>query len=77
MDLQAKKLDLIKWIADLNEPSILAKFFDLRKENEQDWWNEISDEEKAEIEEGLAQEQKGELHPHHEVMARYQKWITK
>ena len=42
---------------------------------EQDWWDEISTEEQAEIEEGLAQADRGELIPHEEVMAKYKKWL--
>jgi predicted transcriptional regulator len=40
-----------------------------------DWWDEISTEERTEIEEGLAQADKGETVPHEEVMAKYKKWL--
>jgi len=35
---------------------------------------DIDAEEQAEIEEGLAQADRGEVIPHEEVMAKYQKW---
>ena len=40
-----------------------------------DWWDEISDEEKAEIKEGIAQADSGETISHEEVMAKYKKWL--
>ena len=41
------------------------------REQEKDWWDQLSKEEKAEIEEGLAQADRGEVVPHKEVMAKY------
>lgn len=40
-----------------------------------DWWDEISAEERSDIEEGLAQADRGETVPHEEVMAKYKKWL--
>ena len=36
--------------------------------------NDIDPEEEADIEEGLAQADRGEVIPHEEVMAKYSKW---
>jgi predicted transcriptional regulator len=77
MDIQAEKLHLIKWLADINEPSIIRRFIDLKKEQETDWWDIIGADEKADIEEGLQQADNGELIPHEEVMTKYDKWRTK
>ena len=46
------------------------------KESDQqiDWWDNIDDDERAEIEEGLAQADRGEVMSHKEVMAKYQKF---
>jgi predicted transcriptional regulator len=74
MDIQTEKLQLIEWLARLNNTSIIKRFIALKKEQEKDWWDQLSKEEKAEIEEGLAQADKGELVPHKEVMAKYKKW---
>jgi len=38
-----------------------------------DWWNVISDEERAEIEQGLSEAERGEVITHEEVMAKYKK----
>ncbi|HEY8999864.1 MAG TPA: hypothetical protein VIM89_00830 [Mucilaginibacter sp.] len=77
MDIQAEKLELIRWLADINEPSIIKRFIALKKKQQSDWWDHISMDEKTEIEEGLAQADSGEVIPHEEVMAKYQKWRSK
>ena len=77
MDIQAEKLNLIKWLTDVKEPSVIEQFIALKNDQQQDWWDEISDDEKAEIKEGLAQADRGEVFSHEEVMAKYQKWRSK
>jgi hypothetical protein len=54
MDIQSEKLRLIQWLAGLNDPSTIRAFIDLKKAREADWWDTISKDERAEIEEGLA-----------------------
>jgi predicted transcriptional regulator len=76
MDIQAEKIQLIEWLAALNKPSTIKKLVAL-KEKEIDWWDEISMEEKSDIEEGLAQADRGQVVPHHKVMERYKKWPLK
>ena len=77
MDIQAEKLNLIKWLAEVKEPSIIERFIALKNDQQMDWWDQIDTDEKAEIEEGLRQADKGEVFTHEEVMAKYQKWRTK
>jgi hypothetical protein len=45
--------------------------------NEVDWWDEISEEEKASIERGLADVKAGRIVPHDEVRKKYLKWLNK
>ena len=42
-----------------------------------DWWDKISDGERAAVEEGLKQIEEGKTIPHEEVMKKYRKWLTK
>jgi predicted transcriptional regulator len=74
MDIQAEKLNLIKWITEVEEPSVIEQFIALKNEQQRDWWNEMSDEEKAEIEEGLSEASRDEVYSHEEVMAKYKKY---
>ena len=77
MDMQAEKLSLIKWLTEVNEPSVIKSFIALKQKKQGDWWDEVSDLEKAEIEEGLAEADRGEFVSHEEVMAKYQQWRSK
>ena len=74
MDFAARKIDLISWISNLQDEKTLSRIETIKKE-EPDWWDTISDEERAEIEEGLAQLDRGESIPHEQVMAKYKKWL--
>ncbi len=40
-----------------------------------DWWDTVSDEERIEIEKGLAEADRGEVISHEKVMAKYKKWL--
>ena len=79
MDIQAD----IKWIqAELmkvRDPELISAFKSLlkyrKKKLQTDWWDEISDEEKAEINEGIDQADKGELISHAEIKKSYSKWL--
>jgi predicted transcriptional regulator len=47
------------------------------KENstKDDWWSEISEEEKSSIEKGLADIKAGRVKPHKDVRKLYEKWL--
>lgn len=77
MDIQLEKLNLIKWLTDVQEPSVIERFIALKNDQQADWWDQISEEEKAEIVEGLAQADNGDVVPHEVVMAKYDKWRSK
>lgn len=72
--IQNKKLELIQWLSTVEDISLLDKILALRKQ-EKDWWKTISDDEKAAIEEGIAQADAGKLIPHSDVRKRYEKWL--
>jgi predicted transcriptional regulator len=42
-------------------------------EDQQDWWDEISQEQQAAIDKSLAEMRAGKLTPHDEVMKKYRK----
>ena len=69
MNIQAVKLKLVQRILNTNKPSLLKKIDKIfEQESETDWWNEISDEERASIQEGLDELDRGEGIPHEKVM---------
>jgi hypothetical protein len=53
-NLQNIKIELIQWLTTLEDSSIIQKIIELRKDQSKDWWNEISADEKASIEKGMA-----------------------
>lgn len=73
MNLEAEKLSLIQWLAQVTDEEIIDKLKTLRASTS-DWWDQITIEERTEIEEGLSQANSGEVIPHEEVMKKYRKW---
>lgn len=66
------KSSLYKLIDSINDSKTLQSIYTLisnKGVSEVDFWDELSDEQKAEIEEAIAQADRGELIPHEEVMA--------
>lgn len=49
----------------------------LEVEQESDWWDELSEEAKASIDQGLKDVQAGRVIPHDVVMKKYRKWLSK
>jgi predicted transcriptional regulator len=79
MNIQAE----ISWIqaelAKVTDRELIMAFKNLlkyrAKQEKTDWWDELSKTEKAEIEEGIKQADKGEFISHEEVMANPKKWL--
>ena len=71
MDIQAIKLDLIHWLEKLNNPTALNQIKAIKESH--DWWNNVSNEERLAIEEGLTQLDNHEGIPHETVMRRAKK----
>ena len=70
---------LVKLIIDIEDESLLEKVKSyvstLVTGKDVDWWDTISEDEKASIEKGIEQADKGQLTPHDEVMKKYKKWL--
>ncbi len=48
-----KKLELIQWLATLEDSSIIEKLLKFREEEVKDWWDSASEAEKISIEKGI------------------------
>lgn len=46
-------------------------------DDQQDWWDEISEEQQIAIDKSLVEMKAGKLTPHDEVMKKYKKWLKK
>jgi len=75
VDLRTDLHNMIDKISDSNVLNAVKTLLSGKAATQTDWWDTISDEEKAEIEQGLAEADRGEVIPHEEVMKKYEKWL--
>ena len=79
MDLQADIKWIISEIAKVRDPELVSAFKSLlmyrAKQNQADWWDEINEDEKADIEAGIKEIEDGDFVPHSEVMFNARKWL--
>jgi len=52
-EIKRTKASLIEWINQLTDSDTLFALETLRNKSDSDWWNELSDAQKAHINEGL------------------------
>jgi hypothetical protein len=75
VDILRKQVKKMVEEASGKELEIVYRVFEATNSN--DWWNEISDEQKAAIDKGIAQLDNNEGLRHTEVMKKYGKWFRK
>ena len=74
-NLQNIKIELIQWLTVLDDSDLIQKINDLRKNQKTDWWDFISEQEKASIEKGVTDAKNGKLYSHSEARKIYEKWL--
>jgi len=74
MNIEATKLELMHLLLQTQKESLLAKVKRVFDEEQTDWWEDMDQEEKQEVETGLSQADKGMSSPHKKVMKRFDKW---
>ncbi len=70
--LQSKKLELIRWLAELQDSAVINEIFELKKKDKE-WWNEISTAERESIKSGMDDIDEGRLIPHEELVRYFKK----
>ena len=78
MDVKELRADLHNMIDKISDRNVLIAVKTLlsgKTETKTDWWDTISEEERTEIEQSLAEADRGEVTPHEEVMEKYKKWL--
>ena len=68
MDIQATKIELAQRLLSETSEVVLQKIKDILISEKTDWWDEISEEEKLAIDDGLSELDQGERIPHDQVM---------
>jgi predicted transcriptional regulator len=69
MDIQLEKIELIKLLAETENPSIIKSIRKVFQGEKKDWWDELSEEQKADIEAGEREIENGEFVTLDEMMA--------
>ena len=73
MNLEARKYNFIQELTKVDE-SVLEKLELVLQANRKDWYDELSDVEKDEIQIGITQADNNEFLSHEEVMNVFSKW---
>jgi hypothetical protein len=75
INLSSRKLELIQWLSTIEDPKIIDKIMDLIQQENKDWWNSISENEKNSIDSGIKDAETGKLNDHSKARKLYEKWI--
>ncbi len=76
MNVEREKLEIIKWVTGLKDNTAIERLRMLRDmPKKTDWWDEITDEERAAVDKGLADIKAGRIRPHREAKKLYEKWL--
>jgi predicted transcriptional regulator len=76
MDIQAEKLNIIKWLAGIQESKVIKQFILLKKSSEEFPSKKLSQAEKLAIDKGLHAIKDGRIKSHEEVMKITRKKYT-
>jgi hypothetical protein len=71
MDIQLEKLELIKMLLETDDQSIIASVKKVFSSNKKDFWEELSQEQRDEIEESDKQIDRGEFVLYENIMKKY------
>jgi predicted transcriptional regulator len=71
MDIQFEKSELMKKLAETNDISIIEAIKNIFKSEKKDFWDELTQEQKEEIEEGERQIERGEFVDFEEFIQKY------
>ena len=75
MDLQADRNWIISELKDVKDPDLIEAFKNLlkyrRKNENADWWDGLDNEQKADIEQGIKELERGERYSYESVISKY------
>jgi len=77
MNLQAEKLSLSKLILNTDDEGLIMDIRAILLNRKTDWFDELNNEQQADVMEGLAEADRGEVVPHSEVVKLFGKWGLK
>ena len=71
MNIELEKSKLMKLLEETNDESILASIKKIFTTKKKDWWDELTEEQKFEIEEGERQIERGEFVLYEDLMKKF------
>ena len=71
MDIQLEKKELMKLLAETDNPSIINDIKKVFQREKKDWWDELSVEQKEAIEEGLDDIKNGRVVSYEEMKKQF------
>lgn len=77
MNIEAKKLELIQWLASVEDEDVIARLELVRDTETEtgDWFEELPEDVKESILRGEDDAKNGRVIPHEEVKKLYEKWL--
>lgn len=75
MNIQAKKIELVRLILNTEKPAILEKVAKIFQQEETNWREGLPNEAVKSVERGLQQSKDGKTMPHEQVIEKYRKWL--
>lgn len=76
-ELKELRKEVKKYIDHADEKVVKMVYAMLETDAEAGWWDEMPDEIKAELEESIAQADRGQTMTHEQVKKKYPQWFTK
>ena len=71
MDIQAEKIELTQLLLQTEDVTIIKKVKAIFKKEQKDWWDELTEEQKESINEGLKDADEGRVVPFESFMQKY------
>ncbi len=71
MDIQAEKIALTQLLLQTEDVAIIKKVKAIFKKEQKDWWDELSQDQKDDIDLGLAQADAGEVVSYESIKEKY------
>lgn len=71
MDIQLEKLELMKLLAETENPTIIKAVKKIFQKEQKDFWKELTDEQKEAIEEGLEDFRQGRVVSYEEMKKEF------
>jgi len=76
-DIKTIRKEVKEYINHADDRMVRAIHAMLEADQAGDWWDQISEGQKASIERGLKDMEQGNTIPHEEMVKFYSKWLTK